>query len=81
MSYTVDFYSDGVRLATGIADATDRILEIKPVDGRGLACGRRVQITATQGPHSGASITGQIKGDDGDAITLMEAMPFKEERK
>jgi hypothetical protein len=78
MSYTVEFYADGLRLATGIADATNRISDIKPIEGRGLSCGRRVQITVNDGRHVGACITGQIKTDQGDAITLMEAMPFQE---
>jgi hypothetical protein len=78
MSYAVDFYEYGVKLATGIADASNRISNIMPVEGRGLSANRRLQITVTTGKHAGTSITAQIKGEYNNAITLFEPMPFQE---
>jgi hypothetical protein len=78
MSYQVDFYEYGVKLATGIADASHRISNITPFEGRGLSANRRLQITVTTGKHAGASITGQIKGEYGNEIELFERMPFQE---
>jgi hypothetical protein len=78
MSYPVDFYEGGVKLASGIADATDKITGVTPFLGRGLAYRRQIQIVVTGGEHAGASITAQIKGEDGNAVTLFDRMPFLE---
>jgi hypothetical protein len=78
MSYPVDFYEYGVKLATGIADATDKITGVTPFEGRGLSANRRLQITVVGGAHVGYSLTAQIKGEDGNAVTLFEPMPFQE---
>ncbi len=78
MSYPVEFWEYGVKLATGIADASNRISNITPFEGRGLSANRRLQISVVGGNHAGASITAQIKGEDGNAVTLFEPMPFQE---
>lgn len=78
MSYAVDFYENGVKLASGTADASHKISNITPFEGRGLAYRRLLQIVVTDGKHAGASITGQIKGEDGNSVTLYGAMPFQE---
>lgn len=79
MSYQVEFSEFGIKLATGIADATEKITGITPFEGRGLSANRRLQITVIGGAHIGYSITAQIKGEeDNGAVTLFEPMPFQE---
>jgi hypothetical protein len=78
MSYAVEFSEYGVKLATGIADTSHRITNITPIEGRGLSANRRLQITVVGGAHVGYSITAQIQGEDGNAVTLFDPMPFQE---
>lgn len=79
MTYPVDFYEGGLKIGSGMADASDRIVSFTPFEGRGLAYRRQVQIAVTTGRHKGQSITTQIKGEVGDVVTLFEPMPFQEE--
>lgn len=79
MTYPVDFYEGGLKIGSGMSDATDKVIAFTPFEGRGLAYRRQVQVVVTSGRHKGQSITAQVKGEVGDVVTLLGAMPFQEE--
>jgi hypothetical protein len=78
MTYMVEFYEHGVKLAIGIADTSNRISNIKPVEGRGLSYNRYIQVTVADGKHTGASLIARVKGEADNVVTLFEPMPFQE---
>ena len=78
MSYAVDFYEGGKKLASGRADESNIVTGVTPYEGRGLSYMRQIQIVVTEGPHAGASIVAQVRGDTGECVMLAEPMPFRE---
>lgn len=77
MTYPVEFYADGKLLATGTADDTNKIVDVVPTEGRGLAHGRILSITVKEGRHAGQTILARIAGETDHCVSLHEPMPFR----
>jgi hypothetical protein len=74
----VGIYAGPDKLATATVDRDGMLSNVIPHEGRGLAYGRYLQITAIDGRHTGSTITALVMGDTGNRAVLKEPFPFKE---
>lgn len=64
-------------LARGEAEqGSDKITGLKATEGRGLSYGRRLSVVALEGNHIGRTVVLEMRGEEGDTLTLAEPWPL-----